>query len=136
MVICEFLFIHLSNKKYNVTVVRNGKEAFTLLVGGLQYDVVIMDIMMPVWSGIEAVEAASLLTEINEKIVFFTGGDVPKDICDKYPVIYKPFTAEDIIREIQIVLRRKKRKEETNYMKAVKDFSNFIESFKEEHHEL
>ncbi len=86
----------LLGKAHDLTVASSGKEALKLLWAGLDYDLVLCDLMMPEVSGIDVWEQIS--PELRQIFVFMTGGTFTEraehflnDV--KPPVLEKPFTA-------------------------------------------
>ncbi|MFT3709836.1 MAG: ATP-binding protein [Archangium sp.] len=83
-------------KTHELTLARNGHEALALLGAGLEYDLVLCDLMMPDVSGIEVWEQLSPAQRA--QCVFMTGGTFT-DRAEKFlaersvSVIEKPFTS-------------------------------------------
>ena len=67
------LFEFLTGEGYEVSIVRTGKELYTLLSGSYEYyDLVISDVLMPEGEGIESVEMAQIFgSEI--PVIYMTG---------------------------------------------------------------
>ncbi len=86
----------LLGKAHDLTLASSGKEALSLLNAGLDYDLVLCDLMMPDVSGIDLWE--QLAPALRPCVVFMTGGTFTEraerflnDV--KPPVLEKPFTA-------------------------------------------
>ncbi len=100
----------LKHNKYSIDVVYNGADAYDWAQAA-EYDGIILDIMMPKMSGLEALEALSkqggtvpilLLTakgEIEDRV---TGLDMGAD--DYLP---KPFAMKELLARIRAMTRRK-----------------------------
>ena len=86
----------LLHKSHDLTLAHSGREALALLNAGLEFDLVLCDLMMPDVSGIEVWEQ---LTPAQRQIfVFMTGGTFTERAerflsTAKPPVLEKPFTA-------------------------------------------
>ncbi|MBL8914533.1 MAG: hybrid sensor histidine kinase/response regulator [Archangium sp.] len=86
-------------RTHELTLARNGKEALALLGAGLEYDMVLCDLMMPDVSGIEIWQQLSPAQQ--SKCVFMTGGtftdDAERFVREKsVPIVEKPFTASTL----------------------------------------
>jgi PAS domain S-box-containing protein len=86
----------LLGKQHDLTVAHSGNEALDLLASGLEFDLVLCDLMMPELSGIDVWER---LNERQRQIfVFMTGGTfterAERFLAETRPaVLEKPFTA-------------------------------------------
>lgn len=97
----------LLGKAHDVTLAHSGREALALLSAGLEYDLILCDLMMPETSGIDVWEKLS--AEQHEKFVFMTGGTfterAERFLAEAKPqVLEKPFTAttlEELLRRTQ-----------------------------------
>jgi two-component system, OmpR family, response regulator len=100
---------YLEMMNYDITLCRNGKEGLQIFRSG-QYNLCILDIMMPVMDGFTLAEE---IKKINESIpiVFLTAKSLKEDRirgfrlgCDDY--IMKPFSTEELSLRIQAILKR------------------------------
>jgi PAS domain S-box-containing protein len=86
-------------REHAVTVVTSAREAFDLIMGGANFDVVLSDVMMPEMSGMDLYATLTRLRpEAAERMVFLTGGaftEAAKEFLDAVPNerIEKPFDA-------------------------------------------
>ena len=86
----------LLHKSHDLTLAHSGREALALLNAGIEFDLVLCDLMMPEVSGIEVWEQ---LTPAQRQIfVFMTGGTFTERAerflaAARPPVLEKPFTA-------------------------------------------
>lgn len=104
----QLLTIYLKQYSYQIEEAGNGQEAVDL-IKQKDYDLVILDVMMPVMDGWEAIEKIReisdvpvlMLTakgEIEDKVIGLTTG------ADDYLV--KPFEEAELVARIQALLRR------------------------------
>ena len=100
---------YLEMMNYDVTLCRDGMEGLIAFKNG-QFNLCILDIMMPVMDGFTLAEE---IKKINEKIpvVFLTAKSMKEDRitgfrlgCDDY--IMKPFSTEELSLRIQAILKR------------------------------
>ncbi|MGG1555479.1 response regulator transcription factor [Paenibacillus ferrarius] len=104
----NLLRIYLTKNSYEVTEARNGHEALTL-VANLEFDVIILDVMMPEMDGWEV---CSKIRETKQTpILMLTARTETKDKvhginvgADDYLV--KPFEPEEMIARVFALLRR------------------------------
>jgi len=120
----QLLTIYLKQYSYQIEEAANGQEAVDL-IKQKDYDLVILDVMMPVMDGWEAIEKIReisdvpvlMLTakgEIEDKVIGLTSG------ADDYLV--KPFEEAELVARIQALLRRtqiQKEKEEILKYKGI-----------------
>ncbi len=86
----------LLGKSHELTLAHSGREALALLSAGLEYDLVLCDLMMPEISGIDVWE--QLTPRQRQIFVFMTGGTFTERAeqflaTHSPPVLEKPFTA-------------------------------------------
>jgi two-component system, OmpR family, alkaline phosphatase synthesis response regulator PhoP len=109
--IIEFLHYNLQKQGYNVTITQNGKEACAAAEQQV-FDLIILDVMMPEMSGIEACNAIrkgkmnattliAFLTAMSEDIAQIQGFEAGAD--DYIP---KPIRPQLLVSRIQALLRR------------------------------
>ncbi|MFA7120980.1 MAG: ATP-binding protein [Bacilli bacterium] len=89
----------------------NGKECLDLIKSGKQYDLILMDIMMPVMSGETAIEELKKLNNFNTPIIALTA-DAIAGAEEKYKnmgfidYISKPFSKDQIKLKINLIFRK------------------------------
>lgn len=107
----------LEKSGYSVTAAKNGQEALQLLTGQ-DFDLILMDVQMPVMDGVEATKAIrganNLGTKLNIPIIAMTAyamsGDKEKFLAsgmDDY--IAKPVDKEALVEVIERVLRMREK---------------------------
>ncbi|MHB9946753.1 DNA-binding response regulator [Clostridium botulinum] len=106
--IVEFLQIFLIKEGYEVRISYNGEEALDK-IRSEQFNLILMDIMMPKLDGFEAIKIIRKLTNI--PIIFLTAKDSQQDKikgfisgCDDY--ITKPFDLVELSLRVSAILKR------------------------------
>ncbi|KEI95346.1 PhoB family transcriptional regulator [Clostridium botulinum A2B7 92] len=106
--IVEFLQIFLIKEGYEVRISYNGEEALDK-IRSEQFNLILMDIMMPKLDGFEAIKRIRRLTNI--PIIFLTAKDSQHDKikgfisgCDDY--ITKPFDLVELSLRVSAILKR------------------------------
>lgn len=95
---CSILFQTLEENNFRCSIVRNGKELQLLLSGQPKYDIAIVDIVMPKYSGHEAVELAQVIG-CNIPILYMSGLAVLEgDELEHF--IEKPFDKKTLLEKI------------------------------------
>ncbi|MDX8366085.1 ATP-binding protein [Cytobacillus sp. IB215665] len=108
----------LSSHHYNVITAYSAKDALRKLEQYKNIDLVILDVMMPVMSGIELCQKIRETHSLLElPILFSTVNDLPEDIelgfkAGANDYVTKPFEANTIIARIQTLLSMKTSMEE------------------------
>jgi len=98
----------LENYDVIITEVRNGAEAVKAMKNG-EFDVVLMDVQMPVMNGMEATQAIRNELKLNTPIIALTANAIKGD-SDKYlavgmdAFVSKPFEESELINAIASVL--------------------------------
>ena len=136
----------LKNKANNVTVnwAKNGQEAIDLLSSGKSFDIILMDLEMPIKNGIETTK--EIRTKLNQKIIPILGmtAHVVEDVLDKClkagmnDCLSKPFQTKQLKTKIKELLPTLKNKPnrifesltENNIEKKLKYISIFERTFK------
>lgn len=100
----------LRYNKYDVDVVHNGKEAVKMATENL-YDVIILDVMMPVMDGIEAVKEMRKLN-IKTPIILLTAKSQVEDKVEGLDsgandYLTKPFDKDELLARIRALTRIK-----------------------------
>lgn len=94
-------------KKFNITwdLANNGKEAVDILRTGNVYDIIIMDLQMPVMNGFEATEYIRKNQKINTPIIAMTASTLQNERARCFNIgmnayLSKPFSPADLINLI------------------------------------
>jgi DNA-binding response OmpR family regulator len=106
--IARFLELELNHEGYNVDIASDGKSGYEKGISG-GFDLIILDLMLPVMSGIEVCRRIRKESEI--PIIMLTAKD---DIPDKVvgldsganDYMTKPFAIEELLARIRSVLKR------------------------------
>lgn len=105
---------------YDLTCVQDGVQALNLLESGRNYDLILLDVMMPNmngWDTLKAIKNNSLLedmpvimvTAVNEDQKMVSGLKIGAD-----DYIVKPFILPNLLARIEAVLRRTKKHKNNN----------------------
>lgn len=108
--IARFLELELSHEGYEVDIAYDGYSGLEKAVGDVQYDLILLDIMLPGIDGIEVLQRIRhrlstpviLLTardEVTDKVIGLDTG------ADDY--VTKPFVIEELLARIRVALRKK-----------------------------
>jgi two-component system cell cycle sensor histidine kinase/response regulator CckA len=95
---------------HEVVLESDGRAALALLNSGQKFDLIICDLMMPDFSGVEVHEAiAASHPEMLPKMIFLTGGafsQASTDFIETVPnkVLTKPFAAGQLLAEVKLHL--------------------------------
>ena len=105
----EVIRIQLENKGYLVLEAANGNDAVNTVRENPDIDLIILDIMMPGMSGIEA--CAHIRTFHSAPVLFLTAKSKETDKNDAYQnggddYLVKPFSQAELFMKIQSLLRR------------------------------
>ncbi len=100
----------LKREKFTVEIAHDGEEGVAYAETGV-YDVILMDVMMPVKSGIEATRELRA-KKINTPIIMLTALSEESDKiagldCGADDYITKPFSMSELLARIRAVTRRK-----------------------------
>ncbi len=104
----KIIHLLLENKGYEVVEAANGQVAIdTVRDGGI--DLVIMDIMMPYVSGVEATRKIREFSTV--PILFLTAKSLDRDKTDAYmsggdDYLVKPFSSVELILKVESLIRR------------------------------
>ena len=104
----ELLRRYLSENDFRVTTAGNAKDARNRMTG-LVFDLIVLDVMMPVESGLEFTEAIRTTSEI--PILLLTARGEPDDRIDGLErgaddYLAKPFEPRELVARIRSILRR------------------------------
>ena len=106
----EYLSRRLINRNYNVTICLSGEEALEK-VRGHDFDVVILDVLMPGIDGIEALSEIKKLKPLTE-VIMITGhtsqeAGIEGMKLGAYDYLTKPFNTEDLVSKIDKAFEKK-----------------------------
>lgn len=101
--------IYLKKQGYIVEDAENGKIAIELVKENPDFDLIIMDIMMPEMSGLEACRAIREFSSV--PVLFLTAKTQEPDKNDAYDTggddfLSKPFEQSELIRKVKALIRR------------------------------
>ena len=105
----NLLGIHLRSRGYDVTEAASGAEAVDFLRANRDFDLVIMDIMMP---GVDGVEACAAIREFSPvPVLFLTAKSQLSDKDEAYrsggdDYLVKPFSREELLMKVKSLTRR------------------------------
>ncbi len=110
--ICEILQFNLENAGYEVVSANSAEQALELLLDkNLNYDLLILDVMMGGMSGYQL--ARKIRTEMNSQlpIVFLTAKNTENDLLTGFSLggddyIAKPFSIQEVLARIKAIFRR------------------------------
>lgn len=107
---------YLKAKNFECDRCLNGKEAVDAFKVHRDYDLIIMDVMMPIMDGFSAAEIIRNYTD-KVPIMFLTAKSLPEDIVKGFDLggddyVTKPFHMEELLARIESILRRTKVREE------------------------
>lgn len=99
----------LENAGYEVSEARDGRTAVTVVSEDRSVDLVIMDIMMPYMSGIEATAEIRRFSTV--PVLFLTARSFDSDKIDAYTAggddyLVKPFSAPELLLKVDALTRR------------------------------
>ena len=105
----------LEHNNYNVDIVENGKEAVDKVSKNV-YDCIVLDIMMPVMDGIEAIKEMRKLN-IKTPIILLTAKDLVDDKVEGLDsgandYLTKPFDKKELLARIRALTRLKEQSRE------------------------
>ncbi|NJD06243.1 MAG: response regulator transcription factor [Methylococcaceae bacterium] len=109
--IVEFLRRGLKAEGYRVEVARNGADALALATGGLEFHLIVLDLMLPDFNGRQICEQLRG-RQIDVPVLMLTAMDTVQDKvsglragADDY--MTKPFAFEELLARIEALLRRR-----------------------------
>ena len=116
--ICNLIKLVLEKDNFEVTTVYNGQEAFDAVKSGNHYDVIILDIVMPLMFGTKA--AKEIRKICDSPILFLTARSGDEDKIDAYSngaddYLCKPFSTVELGLRVNALIKRSKRSEELEF---------------------
>jgi DNA-binding NtrC family response regulator len=111
----ETLAQRLTIREYDVTTAFNGKEAIET-VKGYNFDVVILDVLMPGMDGVETLREIKKLKPLTE-VIMLTGNATVETAVEGMKLgasdyLMKPCETEDLVSKVQRAYERKAEQEE------------------------
>lgn len=105
----EVLHIQLENEGYCVLEAENGKKAIEAVADNNDIDLIVLDVMMPVLSGIDACMEIRKLS--SAPVLFLTAKSKETDKATAYEkggddYLVKPFSQAELLMKVQSLLRR------------------------------
>ncbi|WP_159648310.1 response regulator transcription factor [Erysipelothrix aquatica] len=105
----NILKMQLELQGYEVEVGVDGQDAVEMVESGNQYDLVLLDIMMPRLSGVDACIKIRKIT--NVPILFLTAKSGEQDIVEAYAnggddFLSKPFSKVELMAKVDALIRR------------------------------
>ncbi len=105
----DALHIGLTREGFDVSIARDGQEAMALF-GSKEFDIVLLDLMLPKMSGLDVCRAIRTTSEIPIIIVSAKGEEVDMVLmleigADDY--VTKPYRLRELVARIRAVLRRR-----------------------------
>lgn len=123
--IVRFLELELKHEGYEAQSADNGRKGLEMLIAG-EYDLVLLDVMLPEISGFEVLRRIRLEKEI--PVIMLTAKD---DVTDKVKgldtgaddYITKPFAIEELLARIRAALRKKESSSQTAVLYCIGDLA-------------
>lgn len=111
--LCELLTEYLSSEGFEVSSVHDGEKAVSEVLTG-NYDLLVLDIMMPIMNGIDALREVRLKKATPVLMLTARGDDVDRIVglemgADDY--LPKPCNPRELVARIRAILRRVKASE-------------------------
>jgi len=95
----------LQNRGYYVAVAKNGAEALALLRGGIQFDLILLDLIMPEADGFSLIAGLRKLPAAVRKLpVIVLSGVAPRKLRGAKAVLSKPVSLDLLLEVVQRVL--------------------------------
>ncbi|MHB8379341.1 MAG: winged helix-turn-helix domain-containing protein [Acidimicrobiales bacterium] len=110
----DALTIGLGREGFDVSIARDGQQALALFADN-QFDVVLLDLMLPKMSGLDVCRAIRVTSSVPIIIVSAKGEEVDMVLmleigADDY--VTKPYRLRELVARIRAVLRRRQRDDE------------------------
>jgi two-component system sensor histidine kinase ChiS len=122
----QILINQLTKEKYSVQFLTNGEEAISAIESGAEFDLVLLDVMMPVISGFDVCKKIREKYSAHElPVVLLTAKNTKEDIIAGLTMgandyITKPFDKEELLARVKNYISLKKAAEEQKKFIAVK----------------
>jgi two-component system alkaline phosphatase synthesis response regulator PhoP len=103
---------YLENNGFDVTSAYDGKQAIEILDSETEFDLMILDIIMPQQDGLDVLKHM-MVSNNNIPVIGISGGtpSLPSDLALKAIQIYteyileKPFTPEKLLEKINLIIK-------------------------------
>ncbi len=134
----QVLTNHLSLQNYSVNAVSSGDEALALFESAKDFDIVLLDIMMPVMTGYELCRRIRERYQANElPVVMITAKNQVEDLVTAFKIgandfLSKPFSKQELIARITTQLHLKDMAAETLRLKVAKEAAEIANKTKSE----
>lgn len=108
--LCEILQFNLMAAGYEADVAYSAEEAISRGIG--QYDLLLLDVMMPGQSGFELAERLRAMSQTSQiLIIFITAKDTEDDTLQGFGLgaddyVTKPFSVREVVARVNAVLKR------------------------------
>ncbi len=107
----EVMSVLLASEGYSVTEAASGQACLDLLETGQNFDLIVLDIMMPDMSGIEVCRRIRLKGPV--PVLFVTAKSQDRDKVEAYTIggddfLVKPFSQTELLMKIKSLIRRHK----------------------------
>ena len=102
---------HLANQPYQLVKAASGEKALNLIEQGGQFDLILLDIMMPKVTGYQVCQAVRKLYAINDlPVIFLTAKNQVADLVRSYQVgandyLAKPVAKHELLSRVETQLR-------------------------------
>ena len=111
--LARFMELELTHEGYNVEIVADGQSALMNLMNK-EYDVMLLDLMIPIVDGIEVTKRARTFTDI--PIIMITARDGLEDKVKGFDIgadeyMTKPFEMEELLARLRALFRKNEPKE-------------------------
>ena len=112
--LARFMELELTHEGYNVDIVSDGQTALMNLMNK-DYDVMLLDLMIPIVDGIEVTKRARTFTDI--PIIMLTARDGLEDKVKGFDIgadeyMTKPFEMEELLARLRALFRKNEKKPE------------------------
>lgn len=114
----------LSHNGYDIEIAENGKEAIAVLMGE-DFDLILLDIMMPVMNGFDACREIKLIESRKEiPIIFLTATTEESNVSKAFEVggvdyITKPFNQNELLARVKTHIDLKESKDRLKNMNEI-----------------
>jgi len=107
--ICQLMNLYLAKESFQVSICHNGKEALKLLTDKKNFDIVLLDIMMPEMDGFETLAEIRKFSSV--PVIMVSAKDESMDKISSLDIgaddyVTKPFEPQELISRIKALIRR------------------------------
>ncbi len=123
--LARFMELELSHEGYQVDIVSDGQSALMNLMNK-KYDVMLLDLMIPIVDGVEVTRRARTFTDI--PIIMITARDGLEDKVKGFDIgadeyMTKPFEMEELLARLRALFRKNEPKEEETKLLQFKELT-------------